>query len=119
MTSVKIVWVRRLARFLGVAPAAFSWFMVIGYAFTEPGISGEGVAVVVSVILLTLAALSVWRWEFAGGIAEIIVAIGFGIMVYVTAGRNELIVATLLPLPWFVSGLLFLALDWAKRRQAL
>ncbi len=104
---------RWLARLLGVAPAVFSWFMVIGYAITEPGLSGEGAAVLGSVILLTLAALAAWRWEFAGGIAEIAVAVGFAVVVYVTAGRNELIVATLLPSPWFVSGALFV---WLSRR---
>jgi hypothetical protein len=118
--SAKIVWTRRAARFLGTAPVVFGWFMIVAELIAGPtgDADGEGVFVGLALIALTAAALTAWRWERIGGIAEIVAAVAFGFVVYLTAGRNQLIVATLLPLPWFVSGLLFLALDWNRRRYA-
>lgn len=114
----RIKRLRWLARLLGTAPAIFGWVMMIGEAFTEPAPNREGVLVLVALIALTMSAIAAWRWQRIGGAAEIVCAVAFGFLVYLTAGHNRLLVATLLPLPWFVSGVLFLTIDWVARRRS-
>jgi hypothetical protein len=100
---------RRLARVLGTAPALFGWLIAIAEAVAGESGDGEGIAVGVSFAAVTASALAAWRWERAGAICEILAAIAFGGVVYITAGHNRLLVALLLPSPWLLSGILFLA----------
>ena len=39
-------------------------------------------------------------------------AIAFGVFVYATSGHNRVAVALLLPLPWALSGILLLVINW-------
>jgi hypothetical protein len=113
--------VRWLALLLGVVPAAFGWFIVIAEAAAGEEGDGEGVAVGLSFAFLTASAIAAWRWERLGALAEIVAAVVFGIVVYTTAGHNRVPIALILPSPWFLSGVLLLAISsvgrTAKRQQ--
>jgi hypothetical protein len=84
--------------------------MAIGSATSEP-FTAEGFGVAAMLTTLTVSAAAAWKWERWGGAAELAAALAFGVFVYVTAGTNQIIVAFLLPSPWFLSGALFLALS--------
>jgi hypothetical protein len=91
--------------------------MAIGSAASEP-FTGEGFGVATMLATLTVSAAAAWKWERWGGAAEVAAALAFGVFVYVTAGSNQLIVALLLPSPWFLSGVLFLALSRTRQEEA-
>jgi hypothetical protein len=103
---------------LGTVPAVFGWIMMIGEAVAAPTADGEGAAVVVGLVALTASAFAAWRWERGGGALEVVAALGFGLLVYFTAGHNRLLAAILLPSPWFLSGILFLAINLPLARPS-
>jgi hypothetical protein len=103
--------VRWLARLLGAVPVVIGWFFMIAEAVAGPSGDGEGVAVAVMLVVLTASTVAAWRWERSGAAAEVIAALAFGVLVYVTAGHNRILAALLLPLPWFLSGLLLFAIN--------
>ena len=68
----------------------------------------EGAAVVVGASVLVGATLYSWRAPRRGGAALVGAAALLAAVIAFTAGRHVLVVALLLPAPWFVGGLLLL-----------
>jgi hypothetical protein len=101
---------RWFARMLATVPTVFGWSLVVSEAAAGEDGDGEGIAVGLGFAFLTAATAATWRWERIGAAAEIVAAVVFAIIVYVTAGHNRVLVALILPSPWLVSGVLLLAI---------
>ncbi len=75
----------------------------------------EGPFIAVFTAVVLASALVAWCRERIRGIALMACAVTLAIFVYVTAGRDKLLVASILPSPFLVSGALFLAAWWRTR----
>lgn len=116
---------RWAARIVSGFYAAFGLFLLLAHIFgdedsasiSEEPATVEGIFVGVVTIGMCLALISAWRWEGIGGIVTIVFGIAMAVLVMITAGRNQLIVATVNSGPVIASGVVFLklALDRGSR----
>ena len=111
--------IRWTARILGLLIAVFTATMGIGAAVAEreEPVTGTGVGVAVFFTWIVVGMLAAWRWEKLGGISGVLAGVGFGLFVYFTAGRNEILAAVAMGLPIIIVNLGFLVADrWTARK---
>ena len=121
----RIVKLMRLAaRIIGFGAAGFFLTFLIGEGIAEFAATGweaieiEGVLLVVIVgIALAGCLLSWWREQLAG-ILLVSSAIAMGIHIGIVAQRNELLVWSMVGLPYLIAGVLFLN-SWRLSRKIL
>ncbi len=105
--------IRWAARILGLLIAVFVATMGIGTAVAEQEepVTGTGVGVAVFAVWIFVTMLAGWRWEKLGGISGVLLGVGFGLFVYFTAGRNEILAAVLMSVPIIIVSVGFLVAD--------
>ena len=109
--------VRLLARVVLVVPLVVAWFVAVGYAVNEPSADVEGIALFVGLVAITAVAIVAWSRERLGGLVLIGLAAVAGVFAYFTSTPNNVAVGVIVALPWLLSGLLFVAVDWLESRK--
>ena len=113
---------RWAARVIGLAAAGFFLTMLIGSAIAEVLTEGlepitiEGVLLgILGVIALAGCIVSWWRERLAG-ILLALTALGLGIHIGVCAGRNHMLVWSIVGLPYLVAAVLLFNSWWLLRK---
>jgi len=110
-------------RGIGLAIFGFMLLMTIGAGINEALVVGEQVVSVEGVIILILSLMGLvatvlfWRRRPLAGILLVMIAIGFTILIGITAGRNHFLAWLMVGLPYLVSGGLILS-SWRLFRPA-
>lgn len=91
------------------ATIAMLWLLA-NILLSDESVSPEGVILGTITICMCLALISAWKFEGLGGLAVVVLGIAMFVFVMITAGRNQLIVATVLAGPVIASGITFLRL---------
>ena len=112
---------RWAARIIGLAAAVFLLVMLIGGALAEglgqdltEAIQGISLGVL-GLIALTGSILSWWRERLAA-ILLVLTALGLGIHIGVCAGRNHMLVWSIVGLPYLVAAVLLFNSWWLLRK---
>jgi hypothetical protein len=110
---------RWMARILGLlASGLFLFFLIcagIEICPTLSWISSRGMPLFIILAVAAVGVLVAWRWELVGGAMAALGAIAISALVYFGSGRAVLSTALMIGLPFFVSGILFLACCWRTR----
>ena len=114
---------RWTARVIGLLAAGFLLTMLIGAAIAEaltkgwgPIIEIEGVLLgVLGIIALAGCIVSWWRERLAA-ILLVLTALGLGIHIGVFAGRNHMLVWSIMGLPYLVAAVLLFNFWWLSRK---
>jgi len=125
---MKVDRIRLAARIIGFGTIGFGATMLIGEAIgeflqegwaviTEPIPLELVIAVVIGAVALTGCILSWWR-ERPAGVILVSSAAAMGIHVGIFIGRNQMLVWSILGLPYLIAGVLFLN-SWRLSRQLL
>lgn len=105
-------WIARIA-----ASVIAGLFVIIGagetlFPHTEnEGFTWEGAGVAVLGAWVVVSLIAAWHWEKLGGVSTVLAGVALGVFAFVTAGRNELLVALSLGLPLVLIGAAFLNAD--------
>ena len=108
-----------IARAGSIPVVLFVFAMLVGHAFdaAEPlTVEGFFVGAVSLGVILSLA--TAWRWERLGGTLVILAGVALGLLVIFTAGRNQLLVASMLGGPIVALGDGFLVAGRVERAAA-
>jgi hypothetical protein len=110
---------RWIARILGLlASGLFLFFLICTGAEICPTlswISPRGMPLFIVLAVAAVGVLVAWRWELIGGTMAALSAIVTSTLVYFGSGRAVLSTALMIGLPFFISGVLFLACCWRTR----
>ena len=105
---------RLVARIVGFTVAGFFLIFLIIGAATEVSAKGWGVIEIEGSLLFVITAIALagcilsWRRERLAGILLVLSAAAMGVHIGICAGRNHLLVWSMLGLPYLVAGVLFL-----------
>ena len=115
--------VRWTARVIVLILTIFGAIMLIGAAVSEflsqgfitTSLAGN-LLVVIGIVALAGCVLSWWR-DLLAGILLLVTSAGLGAHIGIFAGRNHLMVWTILGLPYLVAGVLLLYARWLSRHR--
>lgn len=110
--------VSKAVGFLALLTGLLYLRVLAGEGIPAVGIGGitEGGFPLFALLLLASAGLLLGWWrERAGGLVAVLSALLLAGMVYISAGRNQLLAALVYSSPFLVGGILFLACWWRER----
>lgn len=128
MSAIKlqrpVKWMRWVARVISLIITVFGAIMLVGEAVSElvsggfiaPSLEGS-LLVIIGVVALAGCILS-WLRDLPAGILLVATSAGLGAHIGFCAGRNHLLVWSMLGLPYLVAGVLML-LAWRLSRHNL
>jgi hypothetical protein len=116
---------RWIARILSIPPVIFFFLFLIGHLVGEERstvpITPVEVIGLVSLVaftsLMVIALIVAWKWEKIGSFVVVISSVILFTILLIVVGRNNFYVASIIVLPFFIPGLLFLG-TWLRSRRA-
>jgi len=108
--SKKVKIFRWTARVIFLIFFLLAMFIFIGGAINDDHSSpdpGIGIFVFFFTIAMTSMLVS-WKYEKLGGILSLVGSFGMSFAIFVTAGTNQLLAATLIPSPFYLVSILFI-----------
>lgn len=113
---------RWLARFLGLLTSGLFLLFIVGSGAkiypTLSWTSPRGMPLLIVLGIAVLGVLIAWRWELAGGAMALGGAIVLSVLVRLGSDRIVSSTASLIVLPFFVVGFLYLTCCWRTRAVA-
>lgn len=101
------MWLRRVGLALGTLASAF-WLFAVIVGIVGPGApwSVEAALLALLVVCGALASVVAWQWQRLGSLLVLAAGMCFALFALVVAGRNQVLIATLLSGPFLLAGLL-------------
>ena len=116
---------RGIARALGLwASTPFVLFLIYSCARVCPKLSWsspQGMPLLIVFVMAMVGVLIAWRWERIGGAIAVVCAIAINALVCLGSGRALFYAALMISVPYFATGVLFLACYWrtGQKQQPL